>query len=215
MGLSIDQAELIRRALESRILEVWTSFPARVTAYDSATQTADVAPVIRRPLPTEDGGSVAEDLPVIPNVPILFPRGGGDSYAMTWQIQPGDHVLVHVSAVSFAGWRRTGETSDPGDVRSHSLGNAYAIPGAAHNAQSAALAQAQDAAMVLEAPMIKLGAGATDFVALASIVMANLNALKDAIGNTVAVPNDGGAAIITAVAGVSFTDVKASQVKAK
>jgi hypothetical protein len=69
--------------------------------------------------------------------------------------------------------------------------------------------------MVLEAPMIKLGAGATDFVALASIVMANLNALKDAIGNTVAVPNDGGAAIITAVAGVSFTDVKASQVKAK
>jgi hypothetical protein len=215
MAISVSDPELFRRAIESRILDVWTSFPARVVAYDKANQTADLAPVVRRSLPTEDGGTVAEDLPVLPNVPILFPRGGGDAYAITWQLAPGDHVLVHVSAVSFAGWRRTGETSDPGDVRPHCLGNAYAIPGAAHNAQAAALAQAQDVALVIEAPSIKLGAAATDYAALASVVMSNLNALKNAIANTIAVPNDGGAAIITAVGGVSFDDVKASIVKVK
>jgi hypothetical protein len=134
--VEVDLTELIRRALESRAADIMTGIPAQVKEYFPGDDpTADLIPVVRRMIPTDDEGSIAEDLPVIPNVPILFPRGGGGTYAITWPLQPGDHVWIVVSIFAFSQWRNSGQVSDPGDQRLHSLGNCYAIPGASPKAE--------------------------------------------------------------------------------
>lgn len=215
MPLRVEPGELLRRALDSRVQDVWTSFPARIVTYYADTQTADLEPQIRRPIPTSEGDIDGEDLPVLPNIPIQFPRGGGDTHAITWKLQTDDYVWVHVCTNSIGNWRRTGEVSDAGDVRTHSLGNCFAVPGAAPNSKTLPQANDSDGAMVLEAPMIKLGADATDWASLASVVNANFDAIKNMFTAWTVVASDGGAALKTASASLSFTDVKASKTKVK
>lgn len=215
MPQKVETGEFFRRILDARMLDVWTGFVARVESYDPVTRTADLAPVIRRPLPTEDGSTEYEDLVVISNVPIRFPMGGGGTYAITWRLQAGDFVDVHVLTLAHTEWRRTGEISNPGDLRTHSLGNCYATPGACPNSQ--ALAQAQEMALVIEAPEIRLGSGATELVALASKVMTGLNKVKAAMTAAVIVAGDGGASLKSTFLSSlgSFADVAAEKVKAK
>lgn len=210
MGLSVEQGELLRRALDSRAGDIWTCLPAKVTSYDAQTQTADLEVCVRRPLTDDDGETTGEELPVIPNVLIQFPRGGGDTFAITWPLQAGDFVWIHVCTLAIGNWRRTGETSDPGDVRTHSLGNCYATPGAAPNANT--LGQAQTNALVLEGPEIRAGKDASDFVGLATYIMNNLNAIKATL-NSANAPSMGGP--VTYGTPYNPTDVKASKLKAE
>lgn len=189
------EAEIIRRAIESRLADVWTAIPGRVEKYDAATQTADITPVVRRPVTKANDDLIHDDLPVVPNVPVLFPRGGGAS--ITWPLQAGDHVQLIFQTLSFAQWRESGETSDPGDLRLHCLGNAVCVPGLGSNAQT--LPAAELPAMVLEHAEIRLGIGATDFVALASKVTENIQRIYDAINGAAVSPGDGGAAFKAAI----------------
>lgn len=74
-----------------------------------------------------------------------------------------------------------------------------------------------DGSVIVAAQTIKLGAAATQFVALANLVAAQLTALKNAINVAVTVPNDGGASfkstLLTALsawpASVAATKTKA------
>ena len=178
-GIRIDLAELVRRASDSRAGDIWTAIPGKIqTYYPGAAPSADVIPGVKRPLPREDDmGTSFEDLPVIPNVPILFPRGKGGKVAITWPLEPGDGVLLVITTVAFARWRDTGEVSEPGDLRLHALGNAVAIPGLAPDVED--LSQSLDAALVIEAPEIKIGKGATELAALGPAVKAWLDALAN------------------------------------
>lgn len=210
--------EVIRRAIESRLGDVFTALPAQVKAYDGATQTADLILVVRRPLPSgEESEPVYEDLPILPNVPVLFPRGGGGTVAITWPLEPGDHVLVIFTTWSVAGWRVSGQVSDPLDGRAHHPGSAVALPGLAPSSQP--LSQGSTPALVLEGSEIRLGKDAADFLAIAPKVMANLNIIKDAISGAAVTAGDGGAAFKAAILSYlsthPFQDVSASKAKAE
>jgi hypothetical protein len=102
---------------------------------------------------------------------------------------------------------------DPGDVRTHHLGSCFAVPGAAPSSKKLDQANDPDGAMVLEAPMIKAGKNAEDFAALASLVDANFQKVKDLFLNWMPVPNDGGAALKLASTGMNFDSVKAMKLK--
>lgn len=204
--------EVIRRALESRLGDVFTALPGRIQTYDAATQTADVALVVRRPMPTGDESETAyEELPILPNVPILFPRNSAGTYAITWPLGAGDFVWIMFSTWSFATWRRTGETSDPGDIRPHHPGSAVAYPALAPNAQP--LDQAQTAALVLEGPIIRIGKAATQAIAMANKVATELQKIKDMFTSWTPVPNDGGAALKTLSSSLTFASVAATKGK--
>lgn len=209
--LPVELGEVLRRGIDSRVADVWTAFPAKVLSYDADNQVADLEPKIRRPLPTDDGTIEFEDLPVLPNVPIRFPRGGGDQYAITWPLQAGDWVDVTVETYSSSGWRQTGETGDPLDVRAHNLSSVYARPGASPNTQKLAGANDPDNALVLDAPLIKLIRGASEFVALANLVRNELDAIKTTLG-TGTTPVGGG----TVTFGTPYVpgNVAATKVKA-
>lgn len=206
MSTAVTADELIRRALDSRAGDVWTSFPARVKSYDAAAQTAELEPMIKRPVPLDDGTWTSEALPILPTVKVQFPRGGGGTVAITWPLEAGDCVLVHVTIYSFAAWLRTGEPGDPGDLRIHHLSNAFAVPGVAPNDQT--LDQATDPALVIEAGEIKLGKNASEAPAWASKVLDNLTALKTAISGAAS-----GDAVPAAVGAVTFVPMAAAKTK--
>ena len=79
MPLQVPMAELLRLAQESRTGDIWTCFPATVQAYTaSPAPVADLVPVVQRPLTSAADDSLDfEQLPVLPDVPILFPQGPG------------------------------------------------------------------------------------------------------------------------------------------
>ena len=124
---SPEWASVIRSAIDARLVDVHTSIPGRIEAYDPATQTADVRPQFKRVMRRADGTRVAEDLPVIPCVPVQWPRGGG--FAMTMPLRPGDFGTIILNEYSIDRWRSQGQQVDPADERRHGLSGAIFVPG--------------------------------------------------------------------------------------
>lgn len=120
--------ELFAQAIESRLEDLHTAFPAKVVKFSADDQTVQVSPVISRAVYTgDDTPPTLERLPEIPAVPVVYPRGGG--FFLTFPIAEGDHVLIVCSERDISEWRATGAAGNPGDHRLHPLGGAIAIPG--------------------------------------------------------------------------------------
>lgn len=116
-------AEVLRRALDARLASVRVSLPARVERFDPVKRSVDVKPLLREPV--EDGEAIS--LPVITNVPVAYPMGGG--YELTFPLAKGDPVLLVFSDRSLDRWLAKGGEVDPVDLRGHALSDAVAIPG--------------------------------------------------------------------------------------
>lgn len=196
-----DLAEVLEGAINARMLDLHTMIPGRVESYDAAKQVADVAPVVRRPIRTDDDDQEHEELPVISNVPVQWARGGG--FSLHFPIAKGDHVMLVFSEAAIAQWRESGQLSDPGDLRRHDLSYPIAVPGISFEGAPLADAPAANEGTITVGPggvmRVSTAGGTADFVALAAKVLAQLNALKSAINGWTPVPNDGGAALKTAL----------------
>lgn len=118
--------EVITDAITHRLAEVHTAIPCRVEAYNATAQTVDCKPMLKRRVPTEDGPGPLESLPVLPDVPVAFPRGGG--FFMSFPLAKGDFVFVVFAERSIGEWRGKGAEVDPVDTRMHPLDGAVAIP---------------------------------------------------------------------------------------
>lgn len=181
MPLSTSYPELLRRAIGSALSDVYTSEVGVIDSYDRATRTANVRVLVERAVPTEDAAEpfIYEELPILPGIPVSFPRGGGTR--MLWPLAKGDTGLVLVLRSSIAAWRETGAVPcRPKDARTHHPAHAIFLAGATLVPD---LTEEQgtddpDNAIVLE-PLVKVGANATDFVALATATNANFAALFD------------------------------------
>lgn len=165
--------EIISEAVSARLLDVMTALPGRVESYDRTKRVADVTLCVRRAIHDELGDVQHEEVPAIPNVPVQFPNGGGTS--ITWDLAKGDFVLLLFCSWSIGQWRETGEVSEPVDLRRHSLGNPIALAGVLP--KSGTLPTEQDV-LIIEAPMVKVGASADKFVALANKVLDELNDIR-------------------------------------
>ena len=75
--------DVIRGWIEHHLADVHTAMPARVQSYDAATQTATLVPLVRHAVMLGDGSVEREELPVLPAVPVLWPRFGGHFIAGT------------------------------------------------------------------------------------------------------------------------------------
>lgn len=221
----ITLAELIQMVMESRDIDLQTAMPAKVEKYDASKQTVDVVPALNRSLPDGQGNYISEALPKISDVPVCFPRSG--SFFISFPIQQGDYVLLVFCSKNIGAWRQTGNQGDPGDLGMHTLDGAVAIPGVfpdsskLNDASGTTMKLGKDGAssaqIELTDTQVKLGGGA-QFVALANKVKTWLDAFNTAVSGWTPVPNDGGAALKTAlstlIGGVPSTDVSAANVKA-
>lgn len=193
-------AQVLRDHAEARLMDVHTAMPGRVEAYDSATQLADVKPLLKRVYVDAEGNELVESLPVIPSVPVAFPRGGG--YFISFPVEPGDYVELIFCERSIDQWMAQGGEVDPADPRLHPLDGAVAIAGVYPSTEALPDAHAENMALGKSGGtqihfkpdgVVYTGEGATDFVALSTLVQTQLTALKNAIAGAAVAPGDGGA----------------------
>lgn len=165
-------ADVLDTAVNTRLSALHFSFPARVESYDASQQRASVQPLVLQGFIGEDGERQTERLPVVPDVPIMFPRSG--PFAMTWPVAVGSLVWVVVANCSIGRYLQgTGGEVDPGVDQRQALTDAVAFP--CGSTFGAPIAGADEDAMVLHASALKLGsAGASDKIARES----DLEALK-------------------------------------
>lgn len=95
----------------------------RIESYDHATQKATVKPLVQRQY--RDGR--ADTMPIIADVPVVWPRAGGAS--LTFPVVRGDTVLVIFADQAIERFLASGRETAPGDLRRHALTDAIAIPG--------------------------------------------------------------------------------------
>lgn len=123
-------AELLRIAVEYHTREMWTALPGRVDSFDGEKQMVDVEPLVEDLIAAEDGAEIVETIPVVRNVPLMFPRGG-DGFALTFPVVEGDLVLLVFCSRSIDRYLESegGSPVNPEDFRTHDLSDAVAIPG--------------------------------------------------------------------------------------
>lgn len=121
--LTESDVDAIRVAIRTALLNVHTSMPGIVKAFDKASQTATVQPAIQSEY--VDLGMLT--LPLIPKVPVLFLGGGG--YVQTFPVAAGDECLLVFSERAIDGWFQNGGVSPPSDDRVHDLTDGFALVG--------------------------------------------------------------------------------------
>jgi hypothetical protein len=183
-------AELLLAAVDRGLAEVHTCMPGIVESYDPKTQTANILPALKQPFVDVDGGEGLDELPVLPDVPIGFPRGG--KYFMSLPLEAGDDVLLMFSENSIDKWYAGDgkKVVDPVDFRRFDLSDAFAIPGgyplsrAIGDAIAKGLVMGKEGGLQIrftdDAVEVVSGAAeaADDFVAMAAKVKAELDAIQ-------------------------------------
>ncbi len=180
---------LVRRNIE---LDIRVTAPARVVSYDPALQRAVVR--LENLAVRFVGDEEVPDPPILlPSIPVRWPMAMGGLAYDTMPLLPGDPGHVHFTDRALSVWLATGNPVapvDPLNGRTHALGDAFFEPGLHPDAEAIAPPTALDA-RVLEAPLIRLGVGATQAVAIASLLHTYLIAMFTAAA---VAPLDGGAA---------------------
>lgn len=116
-------AEVFRKAMNAKGLEMKVCLPAEVIKYDKNRQSVDAKPYFHKKY--RDGKM--DPAPVIFNVPVAFPRAGDAFIAMP--IKPGHSVMLVFADRSLEKWLSSGAEGHPGDTRSHHISDAIAYPG--------------------------------------------------------------------------------------
>jgi hypothetical protein len=215
-------AEILRAVIDERLTQIHTVMPGRIKSYDAAKQVAEVEICLRRRTPLEDGDTLIEEFPILPNVRVEFPQTSG--FFMSFPLAQGDFVWVHFAEQSLDRWFEKGSvqtenTADPLERR-FDLSDAWAIP--ARDPESP-IEETQDNAIVIGAKgssnarayfkegEIALGEeNPSSYVALATKVNGEFNKLSTTI-NSLTSPSGS----VTAGTPYVRADVDAATVKAK
>ena len=114
---------VLQHVIADALSGVHTAFPAQIEKYDFTTAKADVKPLISAVYP--DGSNM--ELPIIPNVPIVWPRTSLGS--LSFPLQRGDGCLIVCAERSIDDWLILAGQNVPTDPRTFDLNDAIAIPG--------------------------------------------------------------------------------------
>lgn len=116
-------SDSIRTSFISLLKDTHVSLPGIIRSFDSNTQLASVQPAIKRVF--KNGGEI--DLPIVTNVPVVFPRAG--NFVLTMPVKESDECLLVFSERDIGQWVKSGQVSQPSDFRIHSLSDGIAIIG--------------------------------------------------------------------------------------
>jgi len=122
-----DSQEALRLAMDGRISSLWTNIPGLITKVDFAKMTCEVQPAIQGEVRDSKGVYSFVNLPLLVDVPIVFPSAGG--FSLTLPMKAGDEVLVLFSSRCIDSWWSNGGVGIPMEYRMHDLSDGFAIPG--------------------------------------------------------------------------------------
>lgn len=116
-------ADAINNAVLYRLMHVHTAMPGKVVSYDFATKKAQIQPMVDKKY--TDG--TTQPMPVLNNVPVIFPFAGGAS--ITFPVNEGDFCLVVFCERSIDNFLSNGQQAPPTDPRKFDLSDGVAIMG--------------------------------------------------------------------------------------
>lgn len=122
-----DQEEAMRQVLDGRQVGIWTAIPGIITSINLTEMTCEVQPAIQSIIVNQDGVAKPVDISVLPDVPLVFPSGGG--FTVTFPMEVGDEVLVLFSSRCIDAWWQSGGVQQAMESRMHDLSDGFAIPG--------------------------------------------------------------------------------------
>lgn len=123
-------ASVVKTGIENRLKDLHTAMPGIVESFDAELQTATIQPAVKRVFKLDNGTKevlTPSNLPILINVPVQFPRGGG--FSLTFPVAKGDECLLVFCERSFDNWHKFGTIREPGARRFHSLSDATAFVG--------------------------------------------------------------------------------------
>ncbi|HEB3560740.1 TPA: hypothetical protein RZC73_003070 [Escherichia coli] len=103
------------------------SMPGIVQSFDPDAVTVVVQPAIKGYEPDSNGINQSTTLPLLVDVPVVFPRGGGCT--LTFPVKAGDECLVVFADRCIDFWWQSGGIQEPVDERMHDLSDAFCIVG--------------------------------------------------------------------------------------
>lgn len=121
-------ASVLSETMRAWLADLHTCMPCRVEKYDARRRCVSVKPIIPQAVvTTESEDREVASLPVICEVPVVFPGSG--PFSIDWPVARGDIGIVLFSEVSLDRWLQHGRESDPGDDRRFNLSDGMFIPG--------------------------------------------------------------------------------------
>ncbi|HBK4620484.1 Gp138 family membrane-puncturing spike protein [Klebsiella michiganensis] len=116
-------------ASERKVLseQLRVALPGIIESFNPDAVTAVVQPAIRYIERDNDGNKSTKDYPLLVDVPVVFPRGGGCT--LTFPVKEGDECLVIFADRCIDFWWQSGGVQEPVDGRMHDLSDAFAIVG--------------------------------------------------------------------------------------
>lgn len=103
------------------------ALPGIIQSFDPNTVTAVVQPAVKFVQLDNDGNQSTHNYPLLVDVPVIFPRGGGCT--LTFPVTSGDECLVVFTDRCIDFWWQNGGIQEPVDTRQHSLTDGFCIPG--------------------------------------------------------------------------------------
>ena len=122
-----DIEEVIRTAMDGRQVSMWTALPGIVKSVDFSKMTCTVQPAIMGAIVDQNNVATSVNLPLLVDVPIVFPSAGG--FTITFPLKSGDEVLVVFSSRCIDAWWQSGGVQQAMEARMHDLSDGFAIPG--------------------------------------------------------------------------------------
>ena len=123
MTSPVTMTDAIRQSILFQLNNVHTALPGAIISYDYTLQKASIQPLLNKSW--ADGTTTV--MPVLENVPVIFPRSGGAS--LTFPVVQGDPCLLLFIERSIDQWLTQGGQVTPQDPRKFDLSDAVAIMG--------------------------------------------------------------------------------------
>ena len=121
------QAQAYQALADAISSKLRVALPGIIQSFDPVAVTCTVQPAIKGALRNADNDPVSVSLPLLVDVPVIFPRGGGCT--ITFPIAKGDECLVIFSDRCIDFWWQNGGVQEPVDPRQHDLSDAFALVG--------------------------------------------------------------------------------------
>ena len=150
---SNEAKDVIKKWIHDSADNIRVSMPAKVVSYDAATNRASVKPV--GTYTTKDFQEI--EYPTIHSVPMQFPCGVGGTAGVTFPIKAGDGCIVIFADREIEQFL-SGSFCD--DMRSHSMNDAYAIPGLYSQAAPTVKNNSNDVCLFNAGSLVVLNGGA-------------------------------------------------------
>ncbi len=119
-----DPVEQQREIMLMAAINLRVAMPGIIESYNPKTQTAAIQVAIRERINIH-GNEEWTEIPLLVDVPILFPRAGG--YSITFPVRQGDECLVVFTDCCYDAFWQSGGIQNQVERRRHDLSDGMAI----------------------------------------------------------------------------------------